>query len=273
MSMETERIEADVNQSRHRLNDTLEAIGQKLSPGQMLDEALGLTQGHAGEFAAKLGRQVKDNPMPTVLIAAGIAWLMLGNRQKERAQVSAEDWSSDRRYRSLEEARWATPRMPEETDEAYEERVHHAYAKTLGMKQKAGEAMHEFKERVAKTVEGARHAADGARTRIGGVFSGAKHAAGRQIENLGHTASAARHGAEDFYQHSPLAVGAITLAIGAILGSAIPLSRPEREGLRTVADRAMRTGADLAERGARAAADAAERGVSAPTGGIEPPVH
>ena len=64
MSLETDRIEADLNQSRHRLNDTLEALGQKLSPGQMVDEVLGLAQGQAGEFASKLGRQVKDNPPP-----------------------------------------------------------------------------------------------------------------------------------------------------------------------------------------------------------------
>ena len=50
MSMETDRIEADLNQSRHRLNDTLEALGHKLSPGQMVDEVLGLAQGQAGEF-------------------------------------------------------------------------------------------------------------------------------------------------------------------------------------------------------------------------------
>ena len=42
MSMETDRIEADLNESRHRLNDTLSALGSKLSPGQMLDEVLGL---------------------------------------------------------------------------------------------------------------------------------------------------------------------------------------------------------------------------------------
>jgi ElaB/YqjD/DUF883 family membrane-anchored ribosome-binding protein len=250
MSLETDRIEADLNQSRHRLNDTLEALGHKLSPGQMVDEVLGLAQGQAGEFTAKLGRQVKDNPLPTLLIAAGVGMLLL-NRGSDTRHVSADDWNHERTYRSLEEARWNTPRMANETDADYDDRVHHAYAKTLDLKQRAGEAMHEFKARIAKTVEGAKANAEGARERMAHMLADAKHGVQDQARKLGSAASHARHGAEDFYQETPLAAGAIALAIGALVGSATPLSRPERETLRGVADKAARTGADLAERGAR----------------------
>ena len=167
MSMETDRIEADLDQSRHRLNDTLNALGNKLSPGQMVDEVLGLAQGQAGQFAAKLGSQVRDNPMPTILIAAGIAWLMLNKRHGLGGEnLSADDWRHEHRYRSLEEARWSTPRMANETDDAYEERVHAAYATALDLKQRAGEAAHDFKERVARAVDGARQAATGVRERM-----------------------------------------------------------------------------------------------------------
>jgi hypothetical protein len=57
MTQETDKIEADINRSRHALNDTIEQLGGKLSPGQILDEALGLAKGQAGEFTANLGRQ------------------------------------------------------------------------------------------------------------------------------------------------------------------------------------------------------------------------
>jgi len=256
MSLETDRIEADLDASRHRLNDTLEALGNKLSPGQMLDEVLGLARGQAGEFAGKLGRQVKDNPMPTVLIAAGIAWLMLNNRQGHHNGLSADDWHSDRQYRSLEEARWMTQRLPDETDDAYDQRMHLAYAEKLDLKQKAGEAAHEFKARVAKTVDGIRTTAEGARRRMANLLSDAKHAAGQQLEGIGEKAAAARHRAEDFYTETPLTAGAIALAAGALIGSATPLSRPERDALSGVADKAARTGADLAERGAQKVEDA-----------------
>jgi ElaB/YqjD/DUF883 family membrane-anchored ribosome-binding protein len=251
MSMETDRIEADLDQSRHRLNDTLEALGQKLSPGQMVDEVLGLAQGQAGEFAGKLGRQVKDNPLPTLLIAAGVGMLLLNRNQGSSQQFSADDWHHDRRYRSIEEARWATPRNAGESDSDYEDRVHHAYVKALDLKQRAGEAMHEFKARVSQTVEGIKMKAEGARERMLGMMGEAKHGLQDGARKLGETASNARHSAENFYDDSPLAAGAIALAVGALIGAATPLSRPERETLRGVADKAMSKGADLAERGAR----------------------
>ena len=78
---------------------------------------------------------------------------------------------------------------------------------------------------------------------------------------MGQRASDVRHKAENLYEDTPLAAGAIALAIGALIGSATPLSRPERETLRGVADKAARTGADLAERGARIVEDSVERAV------------
>lgn len=255
MSLETDRIEADLNESRHRLNDTLSALGNKLSPGQMLDEVLGLAQGQAGQFAAKLGRQARDNPWPTVLIAAGVGMLLLKNYREKHGGMSDDDWRHERRYRSLEEARWATPRMANETDDAYDERVHAAYAKTLDLKQRADEAMHEFKARVADTVQGIKERAARIRDRLGASAASASHYAQDQAHRLGQRASDVRHRAEDFYQETPIAAGAIALAIGALIGSATPLTDTEREGLRGVAGKAARTGADLAERGARAVED------------------
>jgi ElaB/YqjD/DUF883 family membrane-anchored ribosome-binding protein len=276
MNTETERIEADVQQSRHRLNDTLDQLGSKFSPGQMLDEGLDLIQGQAGQLAKTVGRQVRDNPVPIALIGLGIAWLVVSNRRAS----GVEDPKHRRRYRSIEEARWATPRMPNEDDETYNERVHEAYAKALDLKQKAGEAAHDFKERVKRTVEDIQHAASrtltgasrrltgagrslgDARRKVGGLAtqtgerithmaSDARHLAEEQAQRIGHAAVEARHKAERYYDQSPLTAGAIALAVGALIGGAAPLSRTERRTLRGVGDALARTSADLAERGAR----------------------
>lgn len=273
MSMETDRIEADLNASRHRLNDTLSALGSKLSPGQMLDEVLGLAQGQAGQFAGKLGRQVRDNPLPTLLIAAGVGMLFMSRNDGGGSRLSDDDWRHERRYRSLEEARWATSRNVGETDDAYNDRVHAAYAKALDLTQMAGEAAHDFKERVSKTVHGIQRRASEVRDRLSATASDVSSYAQDQARNLGQRASDARHKAEDFYQDTPLAAGALALAIGALIGSATPLSDTEREGLSGVADKAARTGADLADRGARAAADLAERGARAAEDQLDRSVH
>ncbi len=184
--------------------------------------------------------------------------LLLNRNQSGSPKVSSDDWRHERTYRSLEEARWATPRNLGENDSDYEDRVHDVYAKTLDLKQKAGEAAHEFKARIKKTVEGVKANADGARQRMAHVLSDAKHSVQDQARKLGHTASNARHSAENMYEDTPLAAGAIALAVGALIGAATPLSRPERETLSGVADKAVSKGADLAERGARLAEDRIE---------------
>jgi ElaB/YqjD/DUF883 family membrane-anchored ribosome-binding protein len=256
MSMDTDRIEADLDQSRTRLNDTLQALGSKLSPGQMLDEVLGLAQGQAGQFAGKLGRQVRDNPMPTLLIGAGVAMLLL-NARHGGGGVNGDDWHAERRYRSLEETRWANPRRADESDDNYDARLYDAYGHALDLKQRAGEAAHDFTARIAKTVDGVRDTAHAARERVGQSLSSTASYVSDKAHNLGERAADMRHGAGDLYRDSPLSVGAIALAIGAVIGSLTPLTDTERERLEGIADKAARAGADLAERGAAMVEDKA----------------
>lgn len=251
MSMDTDRIEADVNESRTRLNDTLNQLGSKLSPGQMLDEVMGLAQGQAGEFAGKLGRQVKNNPMPALLIGAGLAMLMMNKGAGHASGFDEHDWHSERRYRSLEEARWSTPRQTNESDDDYESRLHDVYGKALDLKQRAGEAAHEFKARIGQTVDGVRDAAHSARERMGQSFSATTSYVAGKAHNLGERAGDLRHDAMNFYSDNPLSLGAIALALGALLGSTAPLSDLERQKLQGVANKATETGADLAQRGAQ----------------------
>jgi ElaB/YqjD/DUF883 family membrane-anchored ribosome-binding protein len=261
MSQETDRIEADVNESRHRLSDTLSQLGGKLSPGQMLDEALGLAQGQAGQFTANLGRQVRDNPLPSVLIAAGIALYFMNARQsapEAHARLSAEDWEIDRRHRNLEEARWRTQRLGSETEEAFSERLHAAQAKALELSQNAGEAVDNFKQRVAQTVGDLETKAQQTRDRVAQAFSSAVHAVGDGAHALQAKAGDAKHGAQNLYANNPLAGGAVALAVGAIIGALTPLSDAERSSLAGLAGRANNAGAAFAEQGARAAECAAD---------------
>jgi hypothetical protein len=255
VSYETDRIEADINQSRHRLNDTIDALGSKLSPGQMVDEALGLLQGQAGQFAGNLGRQVRDNPMPAALIAAGVAWMILSKNQRHQEpkshSLTAQDWAAERGFRSIEEARLRMAQHQDESAEAYFDRMHSDYAKSLDLKQKAGEAAHEFKQRVNDTVAGIERRAMAVRERMAQTFAGAAHLAHDQAERAGEAAADIKHKAESFYEENPLAAGALALAIGALIGSAAPLTEAERSALGDVADKAVDTGARLAEKGAR----------------------
>jgi ElaB/YqjD/DUF883 family membrane-anchored ribosome-binding protein len=268
MTSETDRIEADINRSRHALNDTIEQLGGKLSPGQILDEALGLAQGQMGQFTANLGKQVKDNPLPVLLIGAGVGMLFMnrhnhGSEGRPRPNVSHEDWNHEQRFRKLEGVRSGFSKMVGETQEAFDHRLHEAEAMALDLKQHAGEAIDAFKARVRSTAESLSHTAHGIRERMNAGAAATAQFAKDQAHNIKEGLGDAKHRTQAFYDEYPLAAGAIGVAIGAIIGAAAPLSSIEREKLQGVADAAAKAGADLAEKGARGVERAAEKAAAA----------
>jgi len=266
MTEETDTIEARINRSRHALNDTIEQLGGKLSPGQILDEAMGLAQGQVGHFTANLGRQVRDNPIPLLLIGAGIGMLFM-NRKEGQATTSyganPEDWHHEERFRKLEGTRRSISRMAGETQEAFSHRLHEAEAMALDLKQHAGEAIDSFKDRVKAAAETLAHTAAGVRSRMNAGAAQAAHFVGDQAHNLKAGAGDVKHRAQAFYDEYPLAAGAIGVAIGAIIGASAPLSSAERDNLQGLAGAAAKAGADLAEKGARAAERAADKAANA----------
>lgn len=73
-----DEIQGHIEATQEELRQTLEAIGESISPGEMLDTALHAMRVGPGEFATNLGRSVRDNPVAIGLVGAGLAWLMLG---------------------------------------------------------------------------------------------------------------------------------------------------------------------------------------------------
>lgn len=279
MSEETDRIAADLNQSRSRLNETVEELSNKLNPTQIASEAATFVKGQAGkavkaavqDMKSKVGNQMQRNPLPLLLIAGGIAWTVMDNRKHSSRYDSG---SSDNRYQLLQDARWRTVREAGESDEAYQERLHQAETSALNLRQSSGEAIAAFKLRVSETIQAIERAGAAAKEKVSGslddarrmasdslsnakdfashTYADAKNFAADRTRQLGHLADTTRRSAGEFYDGNPLVSGALVVAVGAAIGSALPLTQPERNTLRRVADTAARTGADLAERGARA---------------------
>lgn len=78
-----EEIEREIAATRSEIDETIDALQEKLSPGQLVDQALGYVKEGGGDFAGNLGRAVRDNPLPLMLIGAGIGWMMFGNRSSD----------------------------------------------------------------------------------------------------------------------------------------------------------------------------------------------
>jgi hypothetical protein len=87
-------IEADLNQTRARMHNTLDALQNKFTPGELFNDTLGYFRNRGGgEFASNLGDTVKNNPMPIALVGIGLAWLAMSGR--DRSSRSAPTHSTD----------------------------------------------------------------------------------------------------------------------------------------------------------------------------------
>ena len=84
-SKSADEVEREVQQSRAEVEEALEAIQERLSPGQLFDQAVDYMRGSGGnEFLRNLGATVRDNPVPIVLMSTGLAWLMLAGPRARR---------------------------------------------------------------------------------------------------------------------------------------------------------------------------------------------
>jgi Protein of unknown function (DUF3618) len=85
-SKSPEEVQREVRQSRAEVEETLEAIQERLSPGQLFEQAVDYMRSSNGtNFLRNLGTAVRDNPVPVALVGTGLAWLMLsGSRAKRR---------------------------------------------------------------------------------------------------------------------------------------------------------------------------------------------
>lgn len=69
-------LQREIEMQRARVENTIDQIQEKLSPGQLVDELLAYTKGGGGEFISSLQRNVTANPLPVALLGVSVAWLM-----------------------------------------------------------------------------------------------------------------------------------------------------------------------------------------------------
>ena len=184
-------LEREIDQQRAEIGNIVHALESKLSPGQMIDTALGYAKGGGGEFLHNLSDTVKANPVPTLLTGIGLAWLMAG--QNRRPDYSASISSG-----------------PSMTDKLA--------AKASGLKQQGSG----LKDKAAQMSHDASSTLGIARHR---VSDSSRHAA----DSLRHTADRARGGFSQLLREQPMALGAMGIALGALLAAAVPPTRREDE--------------------------------------------
>ncbi len=198
-------LEREIDQKRAEIGNIVHALENKLSPGELIDTALGYVKGGGREFFGNLSNTVKANPVPTLLTSVGLIWLMAGQNRQPHSNVTTTHYSAGS----------TGPSMGEKIS-----------AKTEGLKQQGAG----LKEKASQMTH---NVADS----LGNARSRASDSSRQASTRLKGGAERARGGFNQLLQEQPLALGAIGIALGALIAAAVPPSRREDEMLGEASDR------------------------------------
>lgn len=273
MSTETDRLERQLDEDRAAIGQTIDAMKARLSPGELLDQALGYVRSGGAETGANLARSVRDNPVPFLLTGIGLTWLIASSASSSgggRHDRSVEEHVA--RSNAAERARAeaaAAKRGEGESESQFQERLTDIKARALSVTRRAEETAASFRQRVEDALHQAETAAENmtARAKAAGR-SGAGSIAERR-DTIMARAHDAQHRITDFYHSQPLLGVVLGVAAGTLLSALLPPTRTEerlageyggkaREQARKMAATAAGAAKAAASEGGRAAADAAE---------------
>jgi hypothetical protein len=224
-----ERLEQEANQARARLERTVDELSNRLSPGELLDQGLHMVREHGGEFGRTLGNQVKQNPLPLIVTAIGLSWLMFGTRTRGEGYV--EPYRDPVRYNArtgdlrFSDASGVVPTRARVDDEpGVVDRVKGAASEA---KDRAAGAVEDAKHGIGDAVDSAKSAVKGAAARIGAMTGTARQTTHDMRDRIEETATSTRDTLVHLLDEQPLVVGGLGIALGAALGAMLPSTESE----------------------------------------------
>jgi ElaB/YqjD/DUF883 family membrane-anchored ribosome-binding protein len=268
---ETAEKVMEIELTREEMHDTVEAIGERLTPAAIAESAKetvrDATVGKVEDMAqsargalddasttateARNGiiDTIRQNPIPAAMAGIGLAWLWTHRSQGQT--YTSGTWRRGSGYYT--EPRYAGDRYGET----------YRYGSTGGAKGavtskvgEVGDRVSDVGERVSERAGQAVESVSDQFDRLGDRMSDVPDQMGYRVQDLSEQA-------RNLIEDSPLAVGAVAVAVGTAIGAAIPATSTERRVLRPAAERAIGT----AEEKATEALDQAEQRMSEATSG------
>lgn len=253
MTRSTREIERDVERTRSDIEDTVEALRDKMSIGQIVDEAAHYFRDSGGtEVLNNFAAQARANPMPLALVGIGLAWLMSG-----RGQPAMRSYSSYRgSYAGNGGSAYGGSSYGGSSYGGSQSGIGARVGETAGAARdalsgtgrKAGEAvassMHKVGDSASqaygKVSDTASQAygkvSDTASQAYGAVSDTASQAYERVSDTASHTydqvsrrAGQVQRTVADLIEDEPLILAGLGLAVGAAIGAMMPATRTEQE--------------------------------------------
>jgi ElaB/YqjD/DUF883 family membrane-anchored ribosome-binding protein len=272
-SEETVRLHSEIEETRENLGETIDAIQERLSlanlseqvsekVGDVIESAkdsvyeatLGkvvnfMKQARDGVTTTSVGRTIASNPLPFALIGAGAAMLIYNARgktnRKRLSQYRTKEYMTGGQGERAGLIGGAADSISNTAGNAYE-----------SISEKAGSAMETLSNAANKT------------------FSGATDVATRTYDRVGEFGSAAKENYDYYVEEKPLAVAAAAMAVGAVVGLALPSTRYEgkmmgeaRQNLLSKAEDTASDFVDKAKQVATEVKDTVSNEINAPSTG------
>ena len=227
MTKSPEEVEREVEAARERIDQTVEALKDKLQPQELFDEATRIMGQTSNKVLTTVVEQAKANPLPIALIGVGVAWWALSqNKKSEYDPYSGQSYYET--YEGYDEDGGVARRLRNKAREA-------------AMAAKA--SLSGAKEKVAGAVA---HASAEAGARAGVAKGKISEIAGTAQAKAGEAGRHAQQRLNQAIDTQPLILAGIGLAVGAAIGASLPASRLERRYVGPVRNKAMERGREVA---------------------------
>ena len=231
--MKTSMYESDAEQTRERIASTVDNLQNRLSPRNMMSDAVGSLQDRGVDLVDSAKAMVREHPVAVSLVGVSVGLLLLN-----RNRIAARDSYSFDAYEDV---------YGGDMNDGYDataDETHDRPGMWSRVRERASGARHSVSDRAHLARERTSEKWDSARERTADYASRARV-----------RASDARQRTAQGYDEHPLTAALVGVAAGALIGLLLPRTRRENELLGETRDRL----ADAARSAARAAADTAKQ--------------
>lgn len=233
-------IEQDIRRTQDDMSRTVDKIGDQLTIKNVFNALLDRAD-ESGVDAHYLLDGARRNPIALGLIAAGAIWLVSDKESKFPSLSSGKGKSggkdqfeyddSDIHHRDYVSHMSSLEMRDGEEPAAYQRRRDTHRASFLMCERKPDEDEHGFRQRLDDLTDKFREKRRAWSDSVSDAGSSAASTAHSMADTAQQTASQVSGRAQQMYSSNPLIGGILAAAVGAALGSSLPVTRQEQEKL------------------------------------------